>query len=110
MIIADACFSGSLFNETSRGYIENVEKFRSRWALASGRLETVSDGGENSNSPFAKVLLEYLKTTSKEKISVSELAQFVKEKVPEVAGQTPIGNSLKNIGDEGGEFIFHKKK
>lgn len=110
LIIADACFSGSLFNETSRGYIENVEKFRSRWALASGRLETVSDGGENSNSPFAKVLLEYLKTTSKEKISVSELAQFVKEKVPEVAGQTPIGNSLKNIGDEGGEFIFHKKK
>lgn len=110
LIIADACFSGSLFNESSRGYIENVERFKSRWALTSGRLEKVSDGVQGSHSPFAKVLLDYLRHTPNEKVSVSELVQYVKTKVPDDAGQTPIGNPLKNAGDEGGEFIFYKRK
>ncbi|HNP95918.1 MAG TPA: caspase family protein, partial [Cyclobacteriaceae bacterium] len=30
-LVADACFSGSLFSDTKRGYIENVERFKSRW-------------------------------------------------------------------------------
>ena len=124
LLIADACFAGSLFNETSKGlilskkseesssrkFIENVEKFRSRWGLASGRLEEVSDGSVGKNSPFAKNLLDFLRNTPHNSIAISEIVQYVKMKVPNGARQTPIGNPLKNAGDEGGEFIFYKRK
>ena len=109
LLIADACFAGSLFNESARGFVENVEKFRSRWGFASGRLEEVSDGEIGKNSPFATAILNFLRTTPKDDLAVSELIQSVKMKVPENNKQTPIGNPLKNVGDEGGEFIFHKR-
>lgn len=109
-LVADACFSGSLFNEQQRGYAENVERYRSRWALASGRLETVSDGEAGKNSPFTRNFVDYLRSSDKEKVTVSEIVQFVKVQVAEVSDQTPIGNPLKGVGDEGGEFIFYRKK
>lgn len=109
-LVADACFSGALFADARRGYTENVEKFRSRWGLASGRLETVSDGMAGLNSPFAKRFIQYLKENEKEKFPVSELVQFVKMQVAEETNQTPIGNPLKSLGDEGGEFVFYRKK
>jgi hypothetical protein len=109
-LVADACFSGSLFSQSSRGYAENVEKYRSRWGLASGRLETVSDGAIGQNSPFAATLLNILNNNDKDKFSVSELVQKVKIEVANISDQTPIGNPLKSIGDEGGEFIFYLKK
>lgn len=110
LLVADACFSGSLFAEQQRGFAENVEKFRSRWGLASGRLETVSDGAYGQNSPFADAIIEFLKNNDKDKIAVSELVQYVKINVADKANQTPIGNPLKSIGDEGGEFVFYKRK
>ena len=108
-LVADACFSGSLFAETTRGYSENVEKFKSRWGLVSGRLEVVSDGALGDNSPFAKNFISFLKENTKQKFAASELIQYVKIKVAEASNQTPLGNPLKNAGDEGGEFIFYKK-
>lgn len=109
-LVADACFSGALFADSRRGYTESVEKFRSRWGLASGRLETVSDGSIGNNSPFAKRFLQFLNENQKDKFPVSELVQFVKVQVAEDTNQTPIGNPLKSLGDEGGEFVFYKKK
>ena len=110
LLIADACFSGSLFMESGRGdYTENVEKFRSRWGFTSGRLEVVSDGEIGKNSPFAQAMLEFFRSNTKQKFAVSELIQNVKMKVAGDTKQTPIGNPLKNVGDEGGEFIFYKK-
>jgi hypothetical protein len=109
-LVADACFSGSLFSEATRGYSENVEKFKSRWGLVSGRLEVVSDGALGDNSPFAKNFISFLKQNDKSKFAASELIQYVKMKVAETSQQTPLGNPLKNAGDEGGEFIFYKKQ
>jgi hypothetical protein len=109
-LVADACFSGSLFGEQKRGYAENVEKYKSRWGLASGRLETVSDGAQGTNSPFATQVIKYLKENKKDKIAVSELIQAVKLGVAESTNQTPIGNPLKVSGDEGGELVFYKRK
>lgn len=108
-LVADACFSGALFADARRGYTENVEKFRSRWGLTSGRLEVVSDGETGTNSPFAKKFIEYLTVNEKPKFAVSELIQFVKTQVAEDNHQTPIGNPLKSLGDEGGEFVFYLK-
>ena len=109
-LVADACFSGSLFNETNRGYAENVEKYRSRWGLVSGRLEVVSDGATGENSPFAKHFIGYLNDNDKERFSVSELVQFVKIEVAAESNQTPLGNPIKSAGDEGGEFVFYKRQ
>jgi WD40 repeat protein len=109
-LVADACFSGALFADSRRGYTENVEKFKSRWGLTSGRLEVVSDGQVGTNSPFAKRFIQYLSENEKDKFPVSELIQFVKTQVAEDTNQTPIGNPLKTLGDEGGEFVFYKRK
>lgn len=109
-LVADACFSGALFADSRRGYTDNVEKFRSRWGLASGRLETVSDGEIGNNSPFAKRVIQFLRENEKDKFAASELIQYVKTQVAEDTNQTPIGNPLKALGDEGGELVFYKKK
>jgi hypothetical protein len=109
-LIADACFSGALFADSRRGYTDNVEKFKSRWGLASGRLETVSDGEIGSNSPFAKRVIQFLRENSKDKFAISELIQYVKTQVAEDTNQTPIGNPLRALGDEGGELVFYKRK
>lgn len=108
-LVADACFSGSLFATASRGYAEQVERYRSRWGLASGRLEEVSDGSAGTNSPFAQSFIEYLANNTESKTAVSDLVQYVKKKVAETNSQTPIGNPLKGVGDEGGEFVFYKR-
>lgn len=109
LLVADACFSGSLFSSTTRGYTDHVEKYRSRWGLASGRLEVVSDGISGENSPFAQSFVTFLKNNSESKVAVSDLVQYVKKKVTEANQQTPVGNPLKGVGDEGGEFVFYKR-
>lgn len=110
-LVADACFSGSLFASASRGYADQVERYRSRWGLASGRLEEVSDGSAGStNSPFTQSFIEFLKTNPEQKAAVSDLVQYVKKHVAEANQQTPIGNPLKGVGDEGGEFVFYKRQ
>ncbi|MTI19888.1 hypothetical protein E1176_02530, partial [Fulvivirga sp. RKSG066] len=86
-LVADACFSGSLFVDSNRGYAENVEQYKSRWALASGRLEVVSDGSIGQNSPFTTALIEFLQANSKEKVTASELIQYVKIKTAENSDQ-----------------------
>lgn len=105
-LIADACFSGSLFIDTQRGNLENAAQSKSRWGLTSGRLEFVDDGKQGEHSPFAKYILEYLSTNLKSKSSVTDLITYVKEKVTSETKQVPTGNALNNAGDEGGEFIF----
>jgi dipeptidyl aminopeptidase/acylaminoacyl peptidase len=108
-LVADACFSGSLFSDGHRGYVENVEAMKSRWGLTSGRLEYVSDGSSGKNSPFATYFIKYLDTNQKKRFTVSELIQYVKISVANNSDQTPIGNPLRNVGDEGGEFVFYLK-
>lgn len=105
-LIADACFSGSLFIDTQRGNLSNASQSKSRWGLTSGRLEFVDDGTQGEHSPFAKYIIEYLNTNMKSKSSVTDLITYVKEKVTAETKQVPTGNALNNAGDEGGEFIF----
>jgi len=109
LLVADACFSGSLFASGTRGYIDQVEKYKSRWGLASGRLEVVSDGSAGSNSPFAQSFIKFLSDNSEPKVPVSDMVQYVKKRVTELNDQTPIGNPLKGVGDEGGEFVFYRR-
>lgn len=108
--IVDSCFSEALFmrNVGSTGS-ERVDKFPSRWALSAGRLEPVSDGSMGSNSPFAKSLLAFLKNEDAGAIWASDVCNFVMKNVAFNSGQTPRGQAIPGVGDQGGQFIFRKK-
>ncbi|MHC1705691.1 MAG: caspase family protein [Tenuifilaceae bacterium] len=108
-LIADACFSGSLFNTNAISYKENDDKIPSRWAFSSGNIEVVADGIVGTNSPFAQSLINVL-STARKNLSVSQLIQNVKFKVESITEQTPIGRPMKMEEHKGGEFIFYIKK
>lgn len=112
-LIVDSCFSGSLFvrkgDEVNR-YTEELEKWPSRWVLASGRLEPVADGPIGGHSPFAQRLLDFLNTNSEVKVPVSEVVYRVAKITANNSMQTPIGGVLYNVGDSGGQFVFSLKE
>jgi uncharacterized caspase-like protein len=110
-LVVDACYSGSLFlSGNTRGKGESyLENFPSRWGLASGRLQTVSDGEKGAHSPFADALLYHLKNNNNS-LAVMELCIRVIEQVgANTNGQMPIGEPLQVKGHKAGQFIFHPK-
>ncbi len=109
MLIADACFSGSMLSER-RGFVENVARFKSRRALVSGRLEVVSDGMRGQNSPFMDAMLTYLRNNSSPVFAASQMEQYVKMTVANNTDQLPQNGAIMNVGDKGGEFVFKLKK
>ena len=108
-LVADACFSGALFSEGNRGFIDNIEEIQSRYGLSSGNIEFVSDGKAGENSPFATYFLKFLKSNLKDRFTVEELNRYVKVAVGDNSNQQPIAGPLKNVGHEGGEFVFYLK-
>lgn len=109
LVLADACFSGSLLASKNRNYLEQAEQYKSRRIITSGRLEAVSDGQEGTHSPFSTTLLKYFETNQLDKMSVSVLELYLKQNFPSNTNQTPRFGTLSGIGDEGGEYILHKK-
>jgi hypothetical protein len=106
-LIADACFSGSLFASSSRGgYFDNLSHLKSRWGLTAGSLEEVADGNKGETSPFCKALLEFLSNPPEKEFTVGDIVHFVKKKVANETSQQPQGNILSDCGDEGGQMIF----
>lgn len=109
LLLADACFSGGFF-KTNRGesFAEKMDRLGSRWVLCSGREEEVADVLPGTgHSPFAYYLLRFLREAPPA-LTASQLFQEVKVAVAANAAQTPIGGPVSNVGDEGGEFVFHK--
>lgn len=106
LLIADACYAGSLFSR-NRGVLN--EESPSRWAFTSGDIEKVWDGQPGENSPFAKYLIYYLEENTKRKLKADDLINTVKTSVMRNTSQTPIGDPLQNVGDMGGVFIFYRR-
>ncbi|MCB0836396.1 MAG: SUMF1/EgtB/PvdO family nonheme iron enzyme, partial [Bacteroidetes bacterium] len=109
LLIVDSCYSGAFLVRQARSDLERWEKDPSRWILASGRNEVVSDGSSGQNSPFADQLVDVLKRYSKEGLNVMDLVNKVTTAVSSNARQTPIGCPLRDVGDKGGQFVFHPK-
>ncbi len=108
-LIADSCFSGTLFSgDSNRDISERLERDASRWGLTAGRNEIVDDGFVGTNSPFAAKLLDLLEKNDKA-LGVAELCAKMMEIVSANADQTPRGEPLKVKGHEGGQFYFHLK-
>lgn len=106
LLIADACYAGSLFS-TSRGIIN--ESNRSRWAFTSGDIEKVWDGQPGENSPFARYLIRYLNNSEASTIRANDMINAVSMVVQRNTSQNPRGDALMNVGDEGGVFLFRRR-
>ena len=114
LLISDACFSGSLLQRgemRSDFKIEELMRRRSRWGLCSGRDDqVVADGAPGTNSPFAACILDELRKNTTAHLRIGTLANRVIDRTRSNYQQLPQGAIIFGTGDEGGEFIFERKK
>ncbi len=110
-VIADSCYSGTLFTDRSKRSNITPRDFYipSRYLLTAGRNTVVSDGKPGDNSPFADNLLWFLKNTKELQFSAATLCEKVKTGVSNNVAQIPRYGSIHGIGDRGGMFYFRKK-
>ena len=110
-LISDSCFSGSLFRDGKlrSGEAETgLENMKSRWALCSGRPnEKVFDGKPGENSPFASSILKVLGENKGTKFNAGKFVDQVTKETAKIHDQVPVGNPMDQVGDDGGQFIFH---
>lgn len=112
LLIVDACYSGMITNSvnqpgqpiTSATDLESSENAPCKWIVTSGRATKVSDGEKGKNSPFATVLINYLREhEDNASLKMPRLIDFLKEKVKELSKQQePLGMPIEGRG----EWIF----
>ncbi|HLN21669.1 MAG TPA: caspase family protein [Bacteroidales bacterium] len=108
LLIADACFSGGIFKTRAIGEtfaIEMLYQLNSRKAITSGYLKEVPD-----QSVFFQYLVKNLKENTNDYISSEELFSKMKLAVMNNSPTVPQFGTIQNVGDEGGDFIFIKRK
>jgi hypothetical protein len=108
LLIADACFSGSIFKTRSAFPTENqgirkLLELRSRKAMTSGALKEVPD-----QSVFVKYLIQELKQNESRYLPSEELFSSFKTAVLNNSPNVPQYGTIQNVGDEGGDFVFVK--
>ncbi len=110
LLITDACFAGSIFKSRSgfgqpeKAY-EILYELKSRKAMTSGTLTEVPD-----RSSFTKYLLERLNKNNNTFLSSWELFNSFRIAVINNSDALPQYGEIQYVGDEGGDFIFLKKK
>lgn len=115
LLIVDSCFSGNLLRGQGRELSETVvhankvDRFPSRWCLAAGMIEKVSDGFIGDHSPFAQSLITFLKKNNETSFPVQDLVMHVSKATSYNSDQTPIGGVILKTGDENGQFVFNLK-
>jgi uncharacterized caspase-like protein len=117
LVALDVCFGGAfdariaaasgrgdpVYREVDReAFVTRRLKYKSRLFVASGGKEYVPDGRPGQHSPFARKLIEALRSQGDEDgvLTFSELAQRLEKVVPEPRGGELPGN------DPGGDFLF----
>jgi hypothetical protein len=109
LLIADACFSGGIFKTRSAFSatyaVEMLYQLNSRKAITSGTLTVVPD-----RSVFFQYLLKNLKENTSEYLSSEELFSKMRMAVINNSENVPQFGTIQNVGDEGGDFIFIKRK
>jgi hypothetical protein len=109
LLIADACFSGGIFKTRaafSATYaVEMLYQNNSRKAITSGYMTVVPD-----KSVFFQYLIKNLKENANDYLSAEELFSKMRMAVINNSENVPQFGTIQNVGDEGGDFIFIKRK
>jgi len=109
LLIADACFSGSIFKTRSafsdaQPSINKLYAMPSKKAMTSGNLKVVPD-----KSVFLQYLVKRLNDNPEKYISSDMLFASFRTAVLNNSPTEPQYGTIQNAGDEGGEFIFIRK-
>ena len=108
LLIADACFGGSIFKtrsvEAMISQFNEMYRNSSRKALTSGNLTEVPD-----KSVFLKYVIKTLEENNDVFLSSSKLFSRIYEPILNNTSTTPQWGIIQGAGDEGGDFIFIKK-
>ncbi|MFZ5941345.1 MAG: caspase family protein [Bacteroidota bacterium] len=109
LLIADACFSGGIFKSRSafnESYaIEMLYQLNSRKAITSGTLTEVPD-----KSAFFQYLNKNLRENTAEYLPAEDLFSKMRIAVINNSDNVPQYGTIQNVGDEGGDFIFIRRK
>lgn len=110
LLIADACFSGGIFqtrtafSDASIG-ISRLNAIPSRKAMTSGALSEVPD-----KSVFMKYLIKRLSDNDEKYLPSESLFSSFRTAVLNNSPNVPQYGTVQNAGDEGGDFIFILKE
>ncbi|HOU74436.1 MAG: caspase family protein [Tenuifilum sp.] len=106
LVIADACFGGSIFR-SRKAFEEGSQSVKkafdapSRKAMTSGNLTEVPD-----RSVFLEQLVDKLNNNTKSYVTAEELFASIRNVVLSSSPVTPMYGDIKDAGDQGGDFIF----
>src|SRR6266540_3082890 len=117
LLISDACFAGGIFQAReafgpASSAVAELDNLPSRTAMTSGALTTVPD-----RSVFVEYLLKRLRDNTEERLPALEL--FSKLRLPVINNSptqkdgfrpTPRYGTIFEVGDEGGDFIFVRRR
>ena len=109
LLIADACFGGSIFKTrsafgTKEKAYERLYELPSRKAMTSGTLTEVPD-----RSSFTKYLIRRLEENKDTYLSSEQLFSSFRLAVINNSDAIPQYGEIEKVGDEGGDFIFLRK-
>lgn len=111
LLIADACFSGSIFRGRDVNFMADAPKnyrqlynLKSRNAMTSGTLKTVPN-----QSIFFEYLSKTLNQNTQKYITSQELYMKFTNEVAKYTNNIPQYGDIPRIGDQGGQFIFIRK-
>jgi hypothetical protein len=109
LLITDACFGGSIF-KTRAAFtdgtlaINKLYELPSRKAMTSGTLTEVPD-----QSAFLKYMIERLNNNAEKYLSSEQLFSSFRIAVINNSNIVPQYGEIKDVGDQGGDFIFIRK-
>jgi hypothetical protein len=108
LLIADACYAGSIYQARSiddaPASIIDLYREKSRKAITSGGSTEVSD-----NSKFAEYMIDALRINESKYMSSNQLYSKILTPVQNNSLTSPRWGVIQNVGDRGGDFIFIQK-
>jgi WD40 repeat protein len=117
LLISDACFAGGIFQSreafgAASSAVAELDNLPSRTAMTSGALTTVP-----YRSVFVEYLLRRLKENTEEQLPGQELFGRLRLSVisnspaqKDGSRPTPRYGTIYEVGDEGGDFIFVRRR
>lgn len=113
LLVADSCYSGNLLRgsaptrvEAGSATIKRLFDKKARVAITSGGDEPVVDSvGSSGNSIFAEAFNDAL-NSSDGPIPASQIFEVLLGEVSLEASQTPRYADMRELGHDGGDFIF----
>ena len=116
LVMADSCYSGTLLRAGSavdsnmpNSVLERLFLKKAKIAITSGGNEPVADSVSNGDtSLFAEAFTDALTQNSGTFVSASKVFSEIRDKVTKDTNQTPQYANMRELDDDGGEFVFKK--